>query len=697
MLNWSSQLSVLPSDRTPSLRGDRIILPPSALEKLLAAATTTVPSVHQPQTSTFDSFNPYSYAAEQQARDQFVERRQELPHPLTFRLVNPLNGRVCYAGIREFSAEEHSIGLSHFLRHSLGFEEVPPTDISRFLPNGNNASASLSDEPQKSLTVHFEEIPKGTYVKLRPLEAGYDPEDWKALLERHLRDNFTTLTQGEILTVISGREEFRFLIDGLKPNDKAISIIDTDLEVDIEPLNEEQARETLKKRVQKAQRAPGTSEGSSPGGLVQIERSVQGQVRPGEYVDYSIEDWDHKMDVEVELAPADGEQDLDIFLTPSGPKQRSKPREDEHVFTDFSPRPSKRIKIRHTNAELDSAEALWISVRGYEHQDQPATPIQYQLRVFASDKAELSMTDDEVIPNPDEERCSNCHQFVPRRTMFLHQNFCLRNNTACPQCNQVFQKSSPDWKNHWHCPHDSLYGNTPSSHTKHDRLYHTPKICPACGDPCINIPDLAHHRTTTCPEKPILCRFCHLQVPQRGPDDPEMTDPEVLLSGLTPHELVDGARTSECYLCSKIIRLRDMKTHLKHHDYERLSRFKPTVCPNTCCGRVLIGYTKNGKPFHRDHDNELGICGTCFGPLYANTYDPEGKALRRRVERRYLSQMLTGCGKGWCRNEYCKAGRGNMGMAAVGDVKERMGIIKGLLERKESSFCTDEGSQRRRE
>ncbi|KAL8697785.1 MAG: hypothetical protein Q9201_006932 [Fulgogasparrea decipioides] len=699
-LKWSCQLSVLPTGKSPALKGDRIILPPSALEQILAAVTVTVSSIYQPQTTTFDSFNPYSYAAEQQARSQLVERQQELPHPLTFRLVNPANGRVCYAGIREFSAEEESIGLSQFLRYSLGLGGVEPTGIFRALPDGNSTHETSQESPPK-LTVHFEELPKGTYVKLRPLEAGYDPEDWKALLEKHLHDNFTTLTQGEILTVVSGREEFRFLIDVLKPNDKAISLIDTDLEVDIEALNEEQARETLKRRVQKTQRAPGASEESSPGGLIQLGQEVKGQVRPGAYVDYTVEEWDSKRDLVIELTPQDNEQDIDLFLTPAGPKQRARPREDEHVSADFSSTPSKRIKLKHTNAEMDNAEALWMSVRGYEHQDQPNRPMQYRLHVTssnssASDNTDSLMTTDEPL-NPDEERCTNCHQSVPRRTMFLHQSFCLRNNVVCPHCHQVFHKTSPEWKSHWHCPHDSSHGNSSVSNVKHDRLYHTPQTCFACGDPCYNIADLARHRTTTCPAKPILCQFCHLIVPQRSPDDPEMTDPEVLLSGLTPHELVDGARTSDCYLCSKIVRLRDMKTHLKHHDYERLSRSKPTTCRNKCCGRVLVGYAKDGKRLTRDADNELGTCGQCFGPLYANTYDPEGKALRRRVERRYLSQMLTGCGKEWCRNEYCKTGRMNMGLEAVSDAKARMGIIKGLLERKQVSFCTDEGSQRRRE
>ncbi|KAI4137583.1 MAG: hypothetical protein LQ341_005087, partial [Variospora aurantia] len=676
-IRWSSQLSVLPAGQTPLLRGDKIILPPSALEQLLSAVTVTVASA-APQTSTFDSFNPYSYAAERHAREQIQERRQDLPHPLTFRLVSPSNGRVCYAGIREFSAEEGSVGLSDFLRHSLGIDQQSGIEDAKTSAAEAAENEAIPASPHERLTVHIETLPKGTYVRLRPLAAGYDPEDWKSLLEKHLRDTFTTLTNGEILTVASGREEFRFLVDDLKPNNRAISLVDTDLEVDIEALNEEQARETLKKRVEKAKRAPGTAEGSSPGGLIQADQDLAGQVRPGEFVDYTIEVWDITKDLDFSLSPSDIEQDIDLFVTPAGPTQRAKPREDEYVFADFSPNPSKRIKITHTNAELDNADAIWISVRGYEYKDfpQPNEPIRYKLHISSTlastadqDSAPLLITSPS---NPDEEICSNCHQAVPTRTIFLHQNFCLRNNITCPHCNLIFLKTSPAWKNHWHCPHDASHGTTPVSRVKHDTLHHTPQTCPACATPCANIPALAHHRTTTCPSKPIVCRFCHLQVPQRGPDDPPLHDPEVLLSGLTPHELVDGSRTTECHLCAKIVRLRDMPTHLKQHDYERRSRAPPTLCANRCCGRTLKGYTRDGRrkgDLNNTNNNnstlEMGLCGTCFGPLYANSYDPTGKQLRRRVERRYLGQFLTGCGKTWCRNEWCRTGRAELGLQAV--------------------------------
>jgi len=129
-----------------------------------------------------------------------------------FRLFNPKNNRFSHAAPLEFSAEEGKIGISPLLRDALGIEE----------------------DGDKRITVVWKILPKGTYVRLRPLEAGYDEEDWKALLERYLRVNFTTLTIGEILAVqgrtaaIGGKEkaEFRFLIDSMKP-EEAVCIVDT--------------------------------------------------------------------------------------------------------------------------------------------------------------------------------------------------------------------------------------------------------------------------------------------------------------------------------------------------------------------------------------------------------------------------------------------------------------------------------------
>ena len=704
-LRWSTQLQISPPTSTQKLQGDKIVLPPSALEQLLSAATVTVPSespsnVH---TDTFDPFNPHSYAAERQARLQSYEIRQQLPQPLTFRIVNPQNGNIAYAGVREFSAEEDHIGLSQFLRQALGCKQDDLESVA--LEEGADAVR---------LTVHVQQLPKGTFVRLRPLESGYDPEDWKALLERHMRDTFTTLTKGEILCVPSGKDEYRFLIDKVVPEGEGICIVDTDLEVDIEALNEEQARDTLKRRLEKIQHGPGTRDGSSGGGSILLDQEEHGQVLPDEYVDYTIKDWDRSKPIEVELGSGESDGMVDLFVAPYSAKQRARPRDDTHVFGDMSERPTKRIRIQHSNAEMEGAEALWISVRGYNSKDNDADsqsnnqlPFPYSLRVSGIDTFgnNVDSQQDYKPSSTEESQCKNCLQWVPKRTMMLHESFCYRNNILCPKCQEVFKKTSPEWKNHWHCPRDEAHGNTKELHSKHDNLFHVVSLCTNCGFETKNISELAHHRTTTCPGKSILCQFCHLLVPQQGPDDPSVTNPEVIFSGLTPHELVDGARTTECHMCGKIVRLRDMATHLKHHDLERLSRITPRTCRNINCGRTLDGIGPNGEIRRpKASGNDIGLCETCYGPLYNAAYDPEGKALRRRVERRYLTQLLTGCGKDWCRNEYCKTGRRHLGLERPGEPvtsKEAMGMIRPALEhlingRHPLHFCTDEASQKRR-
>ncbi|KAJ5632239.1 hypothetical protein N7490_008578 [Penicillium lividum] len=701
-LIWSAQLAITPPQRTPRLPGDKITLPQSALEQLLAAAPLqAVPPNPRVHTTTFDPFNPHTFAAESRARQQIENLQHQLPHPLTFRIVNPQNGRFVYAGIREFSAAENEVALSALLRESLGIEDAEFDDTNSATQTD---AGEVQDQPSGPVvTVHAKQLPKGTYVRLRPLEAGYDPEDWKALLERHLRDNFTTLTVNELLNVPGTRNEaFRFLVDKVYPEGDGICVVDTDLEVDIVALSEEQARETVQKRLERAARAPGTTSGSSVGGVLALEEYVAAQVLPGEYVDYELREWNREDTLEVELVTED--PNLCLFVSPLGSRQQSRPRADMHVWGDFSSQSPKRVKIRSTNVALEGAEALYISAHANSlasvvDDTAQKSPAQYHLRISANKQDEGEAGEAEEAHGSGDVQCQNCRQWVPQRTLVLHENFCLRNNIFCSQCNNVFQKRSPEWENHWHCSHDSAYGNDASSKVSHDSIFHRAYSCPDCAAQFEGLPALAQHRTTECPGKLILCQFCHLLVPQKGEADPDLHDPEVMLSGLTPHELSDGSRTTECHLCNKIIRLRDMKTHLRHHDLERVSRPSPRICLNQNCGRTLS--TAGTK--------SLGLCNICFGPLYVDTYDPEGKALRRRIERRYLSQMMTGCGKPWCQNEYCKTGKQNRKSAdsslamSVADIMkvtrplvDRINVQPDVPNTSPFYFCTDETGQIRR-
>ncbi|KAF5698691.1 PRLI-interacting factor [Fusarium globosum] len=702
-LRWSSALPVISPSAiaTKNLRGDKILLPQSALEQLLAAARS------RPSTTTARS-DPWSYSSSD------ADTAQQLPNPLIFRLVNPKNKNAVFAGIREFSASEGTLGLSPWLTEALGIQEdecVSPKEVID-LEQDTAQDSERMDVDGIQIKVEARQLPKGTYVRLRPLEAGYNPDDWKPLLERQLRENFTTLSKGSMLAVKGARgEEFKLLVDKVAPEGDGICVVDTDLEVDIEALDEEQARETLR-RIMSAQR--GTTDGSSTGGEIDIWKAVEGQVLEGEYVDYVLPSWNKSQPLAIELTTDEDEDTLDLFVTPKSSRQRALPRESVHVFGDFSPAVDgvKRIVISPTNVELEGAEQITISVHGYRHPDatEPPKTLQYSLRAKvdlqdAKDGANgLSNGAREQEHSPDEEQCSNCLQFVPKRTMVLHENFCRRNNVVCPKCKSVFKKGSAEWEAHWHCEKDSAFGNSAESKAKHDDIFHTERQCPHCEFSTNSMADLARHQTSVCPGKLILCRFCHLEVPQEG--DPFNPSPEVVLSGLTAHELADGTRTTECHLCDKIVRLKDMETHLKHHELDKVSRLKPPICRNANCGRTMFGVGSRGQVRQTastdQASNDIGLCSICFGPLYVSMHDPEGKALKRRIERRYLGQLMTGCGKSHCANPWCKTGRANAGLEAKpSSAREVLPLVKPLLGDVTNMdaplwFCTDEGSQRGR-
>ncbi|KAG6006531.1 hypothetical protein E4U21_006985 [Claviceps maximensis] len=711
---WSASFEVLHPETTSvkNLSGDKIILPQSALEQLLVAAQS-----QQPLASNFtawDASNP------NRSNDSASDHSQRLPQPLTFRLVNAQNGSVVFAGIREFSAEEGTIGLSSFLANALGvgFEKLSRENhgsgslgsTAIDLTDEGNEHAVLSSSTTQ-LTVHATLVPKGTYVRLRPLEAGYNPDDWKSLLERHLRDHFTCLTKNSVLTIHGVRgETFQFLVDKLAPRGDGICVVDTDLEVDIEALNEEQARETMRHIM--AQSQNDLSGETTNGGELDVWKEVSGKVQAGEYVDYVLPSWDRSQMLTITVGDIIQEDAVDLFVTPRSSRQRAMPRETTHVFGDFSPAEHgrKTMRISPSNCELESAGSILVSIHGSAFETMRGTePVAFTIRARVGSRdgqtADEKMESEEEEHSQNEEQCTNCRQWVPKQTMVLHDSFCRRNNVSCPDCHGVFKKDSEEWRIHWHCPHDSAKGSTHAGKAKHDAVFHQNRQCPDCDFSANSLVDLARHRTSVCPGKLILCRFCHLEVPQEG--DPLNPSPEVVLSGLTAHEFADGSRTTECHLCDKIVRLRDMETHMKHHEMDKVSKDKPAICRNANCGRTLYGVGPRGQLGAETHQgqgpgNDMGLCSICFAPLYVSMHDPENKALRRRIERRYLGQMMTGCGKSHCTNEWCKTGRAKTGLEAKGSSASAvLPLVKPLLEKVSSAeglmyFCVDESNQKRR-
>jgi Ubiquitin fusion degradation protein UFD1 len=595
-LHWTRQLRVttLPNDTS-----DRVLLPPSALEQLLASA-------------------PHN---------------TDLPQPLTFRLFNPRNNHSTHVGVREFSAPDATIALPSWIASAL----------------------DLTD--QDTVGVQFRTLLKATRVKLRPLEAGYLEDDWKALLESQLRTH-TTLTKGEILAIRAGPgTTFKFLVDELEPED-AVNLIDTDVTTEIEEMSEDNARKTQDQRIRVAkQRQAEVTD-------VNTNSPVEGTVGPGEYVYFRVKQWDRQQIMEVVLWSEEGDADLLISTS-----EDWKPKIDMHIWSNRTEDSMKRISLASTNIELAHADALQIGVYGNEEST-------FTLTVQQGDLMDV----DDAKPNAHAHgftQCQNCLSWVPERSLILHQNFCLRNNFRCQQCGTVVPKK--EQSEHWHCPDCEAHGNHASSLAKHSSIEHSPQDC-VCGQSFRSLSSLAFHRATSCPAKLIKCRFCQTFKEQGDLSTLSASD---MLAGLTPHEAECGSRTIECNICGRRLRIKELAIHQRIHDDERKARPEPRNCRNINCTRAR-------------GDNPLGLCTICFGPLYSPLHDPGYRRLQSRLERKLLTQLMSGCGQTHCSNTpYCATAIGrNVGMAEA--IKVIQAQVSGMLrEDVQFHICVDEVVQRK--
>ncbi|XP_038977841.1 ubiquitin fusion degradation protein 1 homolog [Phoenix dactylifera] len=151
--------------------GDKIIMPPSALDRLA--------SLH-------------------------------IDYPMLFELRNAATERVSHCGVLEFIAEEGMIYMPYWMMQNLLLQEGDTVSVK-------NAT-----------------LPKGTYVKLQPHTKDFlDISNPKAILETTLR-NFSCLTTGDSIMVAYNNKKYYIDIVETKPS-SAISIIETDCEVDFAP------------------------------------------------------------------------------------------------------------------------------------------------------------------------------------------------------------------------------------------------------------------------------------------------------------------------------------------------------------------------------------------------------------------------------------------------------------------------------
>eukprot|EP01025_Chloroclados_australasicus_P000381 TRINITY_DN1020_c0_g1_i2.p1 TRINITY_DN1020_c0_g1~~TRINITY_DN1020_c0_g1_i2.p1 ORF type:complete len:390 (-),score=44.15 TRINITY_DN1020_c0_g1_i2:234-1244(-) len=158
-------------DKDSAEDGDKIILPPSALDKLAAL---------------------------------------HIQYPMLFRVENGKHDRVTHCGVLEFIAEEGMVYMPYWMMQNLLLQEG---DLVRL----RNVS-----------------LPKGTYVKIQPHTQDFlDISNPKAVLEKTLR-GYTCLTKGDTFVVNYNNKKYYIDVIESKPGE-AVSVVETDCEVDFAP------------------------------------------------------------------------------------------------------------------------------------------------------------------------------------------------------------------------------------------------------------------------------------------------------------------------------------------------------------------------------------------------------------------------------------------------------------------------------
>lgn len=158
-------------EKSSAEQGDKIFLPPSALNRLA---------------------------------------QLHIEYPMLFRAENKRSGKYTHCGVLEFIADEGSVYLPYWMMKHLGIKEG---DI---------------------LTLTNASLPKGSYVKLQPHSTDFlDISNPRAVLETTLR-GFSCLTVGDTIPIHYNDRVYQINIVESKPED-AISVIETDCNVDFAP------------------------------------------------------------------------------------------------------------------------------------------------------------------------------------------------------------------------------------------------------------------------------------------------------------------------------------------------------------------------------------------------------------------------------------------------------------------------------
>lgn len=555
-----------------------------------------------------------------------------LPHPLIFRISN--DAHSTYIGVKEFSGSDFTITLPQFILDKLQSNA------------GDQVTVELVDN-----------IPKGTFLKLKPLQFYPEINNWKYYLESTLNNFYTILTKNDKLVV----NNYEFLIEDL--SDETVSIIDTDLILDIVPLNDIMANQQLNFNIDNSEELnlplsknleliPFSNDSKIKifkVNVFKISTAITITIKSSNFYNSDLIIGNDKLINLENFKFTTIDQDFEIQQN-GGVKTITIPIDYIQTIAD-----SCKHDLLEGFAEEDEINN-WIYMVPFtwEFTDTVELSIQEAKAETEDPKPISSLEDDNTVI------CSNCNKSINKNQYQLHEAFCFKNNITC-SCGTVFLKSIPP--NHWHCPNCLEFSDSELFKFKHEKLNHQIYKCDKCPEEHLyaNYVDLiTNHKSSTCPNKLHECKFCHLIVEQGRATYFDNFE------NLTNHENTCGNKTDECYKCHKLIKRKQFKKHFKLHELnQKLTNETFKLNFNKCSNENCVNLASL--------DNHMNLCNHCFGPLYNSVYDPNHAKLQARMERKYMLQLNKGCDYENCQNYYCK--RNNK----IGSIKEILQTIHNQL------------------
>ncbi|CAH6722710.1 hypothetical protein CLIB1444_10S04632 [[Candida] jaroonii] len=527
------------------------------------------------------------------------EHGESLPHPLIFKLSH--GNKHCFVGVKQFSSPDDTICLPQIIQEKLAVED------------GDSLEVELSLN-----------IPKGTSLSLKPLQFYPEINNWKYYLESNLTQSYTVLTKGDKLVL----NNYEFSVEDC--NADTISVIDTDIVLDIIPLNDIMAQQQLNFNVDKFMEI-----GTGNLDVKLVPFSVDSNVSI-----FKLDLMNITEDLVISFSTNEDYENVDLLI---GLEKLI--NLENFMFTTMD-RETKEVRVPYNVIEEVKNKCKYDLDQGFEIDEIAKwlyiVPFAWE---FNSEIVlKVSQSNDTVMeidhPQSDSKQCGNCKKFITRDKISLHEVFCYKNNILC-ECGEIFLRAIP--KDHYHCPLCLKTSKSSLFKFKHEKLNHQQFQCQECEDGTIydsHVEFIITHKPQ-CPHKLHECKFCHLVEKQGKATYIDNFE------GLTNHENNCGNKTDECFKCNKLVKRKDMRKHVKLHQLDTKSSndiFKITY--NKCCNENCVNLI--------NIPNDLKLCDICYGPLYSTLNDPTNIKLQSRIERKYMLQLSKGCEFTNCQNIYCK-------------------------------------------